>query len=175
MSDQTHSRAGALRRIGLLLGGAGLGAAGGFAARGEAGGKAQSGNKTQAVTRVRLRAAQLVYSDPDATPTSVVRVPSRLIAAATLIDEAGLTKGSFTGVVLPAGEGGFGAHTLTLDGGTLMGMGPAAASGSRSSAAQVRLLVPAAATRWSTVRLLPAAMAPPTSSSTSRTRERPWH
>jgi hypothetical protein len=130
MSDQTHSRAGALRRIGLLLGGAGLGAAGGFVAKGETEAK---GNGKQAAaqthaTRLRLRASQLAYSDPDATPMNVVRTPSRLIATAHLLDEAGSARGTCMGIVMPAGEGGLELHTFTLDGGTLMGIGPASAS-----------------------------------------------
>ncbi len=129
MSDQTHSRAGALRRIGFLLGGAGLGAAGGFVARSETEAKGNGKPAAQVqVTRLRLRASQLAYSDPDATPTDVVRTPSRLIATANLIDEAGRSHGSFTGIVMPAGEGGLELHTFTLERGTLMGMGPASAS-----------------------------------------------
>ncbi|SRR6266542_1762427 len=128
MSDRTVTRAGALRRLGLLLGGAGLGAAGGFATRGKAGEQNAGGRKADATTRIWLRAPQLAFSDPDATPTNVVRVPSRLIASTPLVDQAGLASGSFTGVVLPAGEGGLELHTFTLDRGTLMGMGSAAAS-----------------------------------------------
>jgi hypothetical protein len=127
MSDQTHSRAGALRRIGLLLGGAGLGAAGGFVAKGEVDRNAKSAPGAK-VTRLRLRAPQLAYSDPDASPTDIVRTPSRLVAAANLIDEKGRSRGSFTGIVMPAGESGLELHTFTLEHGTLMGMGPASAS-----------------------------------------------
>jgi hypothetical protein len=125
MSDWTTTRAGALRRLGLLLGGAGLGAAGGLAISNERGGaKGAVGND---VTRIRVHAAQLAFSDPEATPTSFLQVPSRLVAAAQLADDAGKARGSFTALRMPAGEGGLEFHTFTLDRGTLMGMGSASA------------------------------------------------
>ncbi|HEY3920939.1 MAG TPA: hypothetical protein VGL76_02395 [Gaiellaceae bacterium] len=122
MSERTTTRAGALRRLGLLLGGAGVGAAGGFAARSNAGStEAAAGD---GATRLRLRAPQLAYVDPDATPTSFLQIPSRLVGAAKLTDGTGRMSGAFTGLRMPAGDGGLELHTFTLDGGTLMGMGP---------------------------------------------------
>lgn len=120
------TRAGALRRFGLLVGGVGLGAAGGYAASGED--TSPNAKTAKGATRLWLRAPQLVFGDPDATPTSVVRVPSRLIGDAQLHDTSGKSRGSFTGIVMPAGQGGLVLHTFVLDDGTLMGMGSAAGS-----------------------------------------------
>jgi hypothetical protein len=121
MSERKITRAGALKRLGILVGGAGVGAAGGFAARGD--GKSGGG-----ASRVWLRAPQLAFGDPDATSTSVIRAPSRLIGDAALVDKTGRNRGSFTGILMPAGQSGLELHTFVLDDGTLMGMGSASGS-----------------------------------------------